>query len=146
MINLIHDILSKTQNENILKSVSEGLVYVTNFMKEDDKGGSVLTIVIQMAQEFDDEQKKETAMNLFGSLSPLVGSELIQCYIIPQINSFVNDSSYKIRKEVALQLIKISEGIPQELFKKNCYLFIKNYLLILIGLSKKWQQKTCLKL
>ena len=58
MINLIHDILSKTQNENILKSVSEGLVYMTNFMKEDDKGGSELTIVIQMAQEFDDEQKK----------------------------------------------------------------------------------------
>ena len=72
MINLIHDILSKTQNENILKSVSEGLVYMTNFMKEDDKGGSELKIVIQMAQEFDDEQKKETAMNLFGSLSPLV--------------------------------------------------------------------------
>ena len=119
MINLIRDILSTTKNANILKSVSDGLVYMTNFMKEDDKGGSVLTIVIQMAQEDEDEQRKERAMHLFGSLAPLVGSELIQCYIIPQVNSFVNDSSYKVRKEVATQLINICEKIPQDLFKKK---------------------------
>jgi len=119
MINLIRDTLSSTKNVNILKSVSDGLVYMTNFMKEDDKGGSILTIVIQMAQEDEDEQKKETAMNLFGSLAPLVGSELIQCYIIPQVNSFVNDTSYKVRREVALQLINICEKIPQDLFKKR---------------------------
>ena len=119
MINLIRDILSTTKNGNILKIVSDGLVYMTNFMKEDDKGGSVLTIVIQMAQEDDDEQRKERAMTLFGSLASLVGSELIQCYIIPQVNSFVNDSSYKIRKEVATQLINICEKIPQDLFKKK---------------------------
>ena len=38
MINLIRDILSTTKNGNILKIVSDGLVYMTNFMKEDDKG------------------------------------------------------------------------------------------------------------
>ena len=69
-------------------------------------------------------------MQLFGFLAPLVGSELIQCYIIPQVNSFVNDSSYKVRKEVATQLTNISEKISPDLFKKKCYLFIKNYLLM----------------
>ena len=126
MINLIREILSTTKNANILKSVSDGLVYMTNFMKEDDKGGYVLTIVIQMAQEDEDEQRKERAMNLFGSLAPLVGSELIQCYIIPQVNSFVNDSSYKVRKEVATQLINICEKIPQDLFKKKMLPVYKN--------------------
>ena len=119
MINLIKETLSTTKSANILKLVSDGLVYMTNFMKEDDKGGSILTIVIQMAQEEDDEQKKEMAMHLFGSLAPLVGSELCQCYIIPQVNSFVNESSYKIRKEVATQLINICEKIPQDVFKKK---------------------------
>ena len=88
-------------------------------MKEDDKGENILTIVIQMAQEDQDEVKKERAMHLFGSLAPLVGSELIQCYIIPQVNSYVHDTSYKVRKEVALQLINICEKIPQDLFKKR---------------------------
>ena len=119
MIKIIQEILNTTKSANIIKLVSNGLVYMTNFMKEDDKGGSVLTIVIQMAQEFEDEQRKETAMFLFGSLAPLVGSELIQCYIIPQVNSFVNDNSNRVRKEVANQLIKISEKVPQDLFKKK---------------------------
>ena len=119
MVNLIRDILSKTKNATILKLVSEGLVYMTQFMKEDDKGGKVLIIVIQMAQEDDDEQRKERAMNLFGSLAPYVGSELVQCYIIPQVISFVNDTSNKVRKEVASQLTNICDKIPQDLFKKK---------------------------
>ena len=77
MITLIREILSKTSNKDILDTVSEGLIYTTKFMKDDDKGGSVLTIVIMMAQEDDDENRKEKAMYLFGSLAPLVGSELI---------------------------------------------------------------------
>ena len=119
MIKIIQEILNTSKSANIMSLVSKGLVYMTNYMKEDDKGGSVLTVVIQMAQEFDDEQRKETAMGLFGSLAPLVGSELVQCYIIPQVISFVNDNSHKIRKEVANQLVKISEEIPKELFKKK---------------------------
>ena len=119
MINLIREILNMTKNANILGLVGDGLVYMTQFMKEDDKGGSVLTIVIQMAQEDQDEVKKEKAMRLLGNLAPLVGSELIQCYIIPQVSSYVHDNSYKVRKEVASQLINICEKIPQDLFKKK---------------------------
>ena len=119
MINLIREILNMTKNANILGLVGDGLVYMTQFMKEEDKGGRVLTIVIQMAQEDQDEVKKEKAMRLLGNLAPLVGSELIQCYIIPQVSSYVHDNSYKVRKEVASQLINICEKIPLDLFKKK---------------------------
>ena len=119
MVNLIREILSSTINATVLKAVSDGLIYMAQFMKDEDKGSCILTIVIQMAQEVEDDQRKETAMNLFGSLAPLVGTELIECYIIPQVISFVNDTSYKVRKEVAVQLVKICEKIPPELFKKR---------------------------
>jgi len=119
MMNVISELLNKTKNGNILKYVADGLVYMAQFMKEEDKGNSVITIVIGMAQENDDEQRKEKAMHLFGCLAPLLGSELIQCYAIPQVNSFINDTSYKVRKEVAVQFINICEKIPKDLFKKK---------------------------
>ena len=119
MIKLIKEFLINTKNSNILKSASVGLVYMTKYMKEEDKGEDVVAIGIQMAQDVEDEQRKETAMRLFGNLAPLVSSELIQSYIIPQINSFVNDSSCKVRKEVAAKLINICEKIPQDLFIKK---------------------------
>ena len=92
---------------------------MTKYMKEEDKGGCVLKIVIQMAQEDDSELKKEIAINLFGRLAPLVGNELTTSYIVPQINFFSNDSSIKIKKEVVLQLKNICNTIDQVTFKKK---------------------------
>ena len=59
MVNLIGEIFTKTSSPTILKSVSDGLVHMTKYMKEQDKGDIVLKIVIQMAQEDENEQKKD---------------------------------------------------------------------------------------
>ena len=126
MINLIGDIFSNSTNINILNSVANGLVHMTKYMKEADKGESVLKIVIQMAQEDENEQKKEIAISLFGRLAPLVGSELISSYIVPQINFFSNDGSYRVRKEVANQLKNICDKIDQQSFKKRLLPVYKN--------------------
>ena len=126
MIALIGDIFSNSTNINILNSVSNGLVHMTKYMKEADKGESVLKIVIQMAQEDENEQKKEIAISLFGRLAPLVGSELISSYIVPQINFFSNDGSYRVRKEVASQLKNICDKIDQQSFKKRLLPVYKN--------------------
>ena len=119
MISLIGEILSNTSNTNIMKSVSDGLVHMTKYMKEKEKGDCVLKIVIQMAQEEDNEQKKVLAMNLFGRLGPLVSDELIQCYIVPQIISFSDDTSFKVRKEVSSQLKNICDNVDKAYFMKK---------------------------
>ena len=56
MINLIGEFLTNNnsiykKNLNLVKSISDGLVYMTNFIKNEHKGESVLTIVIKMAQD-----------------------------------------------------------------------------------------------
>ena len=119
MIKLINDVLSSSSNIELLKEVSNGLVHMTKYMKEDDKGEHVLKIVLQMSQEDDNEQKKAIAMSLFGRLAPLVGNELVISYIIPQINFFSNDSSFKVRKEVASQLKNICDKLDKNTFKKR---------------------------
>ena len=37
------------KGSNLVKTISDGLVYMTNFIKNEHKGESVLTIVIKMA-------------------------------------------------------------------------------------------------
>ena len=126
MINLLSEILSKNNDVNILGLASNGLLYMTKFIKEDDKAGTVLTLVIGMAQENDNPIRKEKAMYLFGSLASLVSTELIQSYAISQVNLFQNDESPKVRLEVAKQLINISEKIPNDLFIKKILPVYKN--------------------
>ena len=125
MINLIGEFLTKNnntifkKNTNFVKSISDGLVYLTKFIKDEHKGESVLTIVIKMAQDDDDDHKRESAMSLFGALTPLVHTDLIQLYVIPQVNSFADDHSGNVRKEVANQLYNISQKVSKEIFKRR---------------------------
>ena len=136
MIKLINDVLNASSNVELLKEVSNGLVHMTKYMKEVDKGEYVLKIVLQMSQENDDEQKKVIAMSLFGRLAPLVGDELIISYIIPQINFFSNDSSFKVRKEVATQLKNICDKIDKNSFKRRLLPVYKN-----LSSDSAWQVK-----
>ena len=117
MIKLIKEILSKTKNANILKSVSKGLIYMTKFIKEDDIGDCIIAIVIELCQANEDEKRKEAAINLFGSLSTLVNNELIQSYAISQINLFIYDNSFNVRREIAKQFLKICGIIPKDRFE-----------------------------
>ena len=124
MITLCGDILTKNnniykKNPNLVKSISDGLVYMTNFIKDEHKGESVLTIVIKMAQEDDDDHKRESAMSLFGALTPLIHTDLIQLYVIPQVNSFADDHCGNVRKEVANQLYNISKKVSKDIFKRR---------------------------
>ena len=124
MIKLIGDFLTNNsniykKNMNLVTSISDGLVYMTKFIKDEHKGESVLTIVIKMAQDDDDDHKRESAMRLFGALTPLVDTDLIQLYVIPQVNSFADDHSGNVRKEVANQLSNISQKVSKEIFKRR---------------------------
>ena len=124
MINLISEFLTNNnniykKNMNLVKSICDGLVYMTNFIKDENKGESVLTIVIKMAQDDENEHKREMAMSLFGSLTPLIDTFLIQLYVIPQVNSFADDHSGSVRKEVANQLFNISQKVSKDIFKKR---------------------------
>ena len=136
MITLIGEVFNNTKNMTILKQVSDGLVYMTKYMKEVDKGEAVLRIVIQMAQENDVEEKKETAIILFGRLASLVGSELILCYIVPQIAFFSNDTTPRIRKEVVNQLKNIGDKIDSANFKRRLLPIYKK-----LSADPKWQVK-----
>jgi len=44
MVNLIREILSNTKNASVLKAVSDGLIYMAQSMKDEDKGSCILTI------------------------------------------------------------------------------------------------------
>ena len=58
-------------------------------------------------------------MSLFGSLTPLIDIFLIQLYVISQDNSFTDDYSGSVRKEVANHLFNISQKVSKDIFKKR---------------------------
>ena len=107
------------KNTNLVKLISNKLVYLSKYIKDSDKGESILTIVIKMAQDDDDDIKRESSMKLFGSLTPYVDKDFMQLYVIPQVKSLADDISGNVRKEVANQLYNISKNLPKNIFKSR---------------------------
>ena len=107
------------KNQNMIKSISDGLVYLSKHIKNEDKGESVLAIVIKMAQDDDNELKRVASMSLFGALTPYVDKDFVNLFIIPQVKSFADDPSGNVRKEVANQLCNIASNVSKDIFKRQ---------------------------
>ena len=107
------------KNQNMIKSISEGLVYLSKHIKNEDKGESVLAIVIKMAQDDANELKRVSSMSLFGALTPYVDKDFVNLFIIPQVKSFADDPFGNVRKEVANQLCNIANNVSKEIFKRQ---------------------------
>ena len=44
-------------------------------------------------------------MSLFSDLTPLIDIDLIQLYVIPQVNSFADDHSGNLRKKLLINFL-----------------------------------------
>ena len=121
LIKLISEFLVDNSNikENIYKSICDGLIYLSKYIKSEDKGESVLAIAIKMAQDDNDELKRVSSMRLFGALIPYIDKNIFKLFIIPQVTSFADDPSANLRKEVANLLYNLSQNVSKEIFKKK---------------------------
>ena len=108
-----------SKNPSMVKSISNALVYLSKYIKNEDKGESVLAIVIKMAQDDDDELKRVASMSLFGALTPYVDKDFFNLFIIPQVKSFADDPAGNVRKEVANQLYNIAQNVNKDIFKRR---------------------------
>ena len=107
------------KSNKILDLCNEALVELTKYIEESERGQYILTIVIQMAHEEEHDNYRINATKLFNNLAKILGRDLLEQYVVPQVASFADDHECKVRKSVAENLINICEGISSECFKKK---------------------------
>lgn len=72
-----------------------------------------------MAQDDLDETSRILAAKLFNTLAPIIGRDLCEFYIVPQISSFANDPNVKVRNAITNNLINMCNSISQTAFKNK---------------------------
>jgi len=58
-------------------------------------------------------------------LASIIGAELCEFYIIPQVSSFVHDTNSKVRKAVASGFYTLSSNVTQTMFKTKLIFVFK---------------------
>lgn len=70
-----------------------------------------------MAHDDNDEESRVLATKLFNALAPIIGQELCELYVVPQIASFADDPHSKVRKAVAGNFLNMCMGVSDTSFK-----------------------------
>ena len=129
IIDILSLIFQNRKEDNILELNSKSLVYLTRFIKEEDRGPKILTIVIMMAHDDDNERIRVLSTKIFNDLALIIGKELLELYVVAQVASFAEDQACNVRKAITGNFLNICKGVS-----KNC--FINRLLPVYQKLSK----------
>ncbi|CAM9673604.1 unnamed protein product [Ectocarpus sp. 12 AP-2014] len=97
----------------VRQAAGESLVGVANLMKPIDLGHHVLTIVLQLAHDDEQEELRMTAAALLNDLADALGYDLCKQFVTPEMESLSEDPVFRVRKATALNLDKICKVVGE---------------------------------
>ena len=81
-----------------------------------DKKQYVLPIVLECLKDQEDEERRLTGVILVDELAQSLGSEICREHIMYDFISLQEDPIFKIRREVALRLMRVSRVLGEQIF------------------------------
>jgi len=95
------------QSPEVRTVCSSGLVSLSKCMNNADLGPHVLTVVLSLAHDDENEEMRMTAAGLLADMCGVIGSDLVRQFVAPEIISLAEDPVFRVRKAAALNLAKI---------------------------------------
>ncbi|DAZ98006.1 TPA: hypothetical protein N0F65_005164 [Lagenidium giganteum] len=111
-------LMSDPQHE-VRSAASDSLVEMAALVKSEDQGQHVLTIVLPLAHEDDNEQFRISAVSLYNGLAEHLGPELCQQFCVPELISLSEDPVFRVRKFTAQSFSNVCKTAGQELSRER---------------------------
>lgn len=118
LIPLVSKLVSDDQHE-VRSAASESLVEMAALVKLEDQGQHVLTIVLPLAHDDDNEQFRISAVSLYNGLAEHFGPELCQQFCVPELISLSEDPVFRVRKSTALSFSNVCKTAGVELSRER---------------------------
>ena len=94
-------------NPEVRQAASESLVKVAALVRPADLGQHVLSGLLRLAHDDENEGLRTTAAWLLGELAPVLGVELSHQFLVPEIVSLAEDPELRVRRHVAWSMRRI---------------------------------------
>eukprot|EP01041_Mallomonas_annulata_P008877 gene8877-18379_t len=114
------------EKAEVRQSACYTMVALAKSVQPEELGKDVLTIVLRLAHEDDNEEMRMTACELLNLLAEQLGQDLCQQFVIPEIVSLAEDPNFRVRKSTALNFQNICKiGGEHELFERLMPAFVR---------------------
>lgn len=129
VLEVILPIIAQLLEDNkvdVRQAASIALVSVAQIIQPPDLGQHVLTIILQLAHEDENEEMRMTASELLNLLAEHLGLDLCKQFVIPEVVSLAEDPVFRVRKSTALNFENVCKvGGEFELFERLMPAFVR---------------------
>ena len=100
-------VMAADTRSEVRLAAGESLVSIAQNVKPSDMMEHVLSIVLNLAHDLEQEELRMTAAGLFNSLAEYFGPDLCQFFVCPEIISLSEDAVFRVRKSCSLNCCNI---------------------------------------
>ena len=107
LINSLLPLLSTLVSDSqaaVRHAAGDGLVAVAELLHVEDQGQHILTTVLQLSHDDEQEDLRMAAVVLLNQLAKYLGPELCHQFVTPEIVSLSEDPVFRVRKATALNI------------------------------------------
>ncbi|GLD93661.1 hypothetical protein PINS_up002266 [Pythium insidiosum] len=118
LVPLVSRLVSDKQHE-VRSAANESLVALAALVRPEDQGQHVLTIVLPLAHDDDNEQLRISAVTLYHGLAEHLGAELCQQFCVPELISLSEDPVFRVRKSTAQSFASVCRIAGHEISRER---------------------------
>lgn len=109
--NMIHFLSKKLSDKAV-----EVMLQIARSMNEEDRGKYILTYVLRLGHDEEDEDSRIVSVQLLSKLAEIFGRDLCEQFVVHEILSLSEDPSFKVRKAIAEHLVAICKVVTLATF------------------------------
>lgn len=122
LVNSLLPLLSKLVGDSqaeVRHAAGEGLVAVAELLRVEDQGQHILTIVLQLSHDDEQDELRMAAVVLLNQLAEHLGPDLCHQFVTPEIISLSEDPVFRVRKATAMNIDNVCRTAgPQDTMER----------------------------
>eukprot|EP00947_MAST-08B_sp_MAST-8B-sp1_P004074 g4074.t1 len=111
---LLQYTITEAEQDEVRVAARDALVTVAGLVREADLGAHVLTVVLGLAHNEEQEELRMMAAVLLNELASLLGEALCHQFVTPEVLNLSDDGVFRVRKAVALNLRHVFKTTSDE--------------------------------
>jgi serine/threonine-protein phosphatase 4 regulatory subunit 1 len=143
LLPLLSQLVSDSQAA-VRHAAGDGLVAVAELLRVEDQGQHILTTVLQLSHDDEQEDLRMAAVVLLNQLAKYLGPELCHQFVTPEIVSLSEDPVFRVRKATALNIhnVCVTAG-PQDTTERLLPAFLRLTQDDIWGVRKACAENLC---
>jgi hypothetical protein len=114
---IIEDMLNNKKDIKMINIAIDSLKQIISLMSKEEIQSDLLPLLIRLSSNESNLNARKLSLRIFNENAKILGTELIEIYVIPQLESISEDRDEELRKSCVNNMLNIFESVSYNVLK-----------------------------